>query len=328
MTTERTTSKRYRLSPGRVRLLQIAGVLAFLGFWQILGAERPEWYSQPTRVIGNMANLVTADRVVQFIDGNFWVLTAKSLGALVVGLVLSFVTGVTVGFLIGRYRLFQVALDPYMAAVYSVPRVAFVPIMVIWFGIGTTMVVAGVGIPLSKFVIASVVVASSVLIAFSTAAGVREMMREYSEVARAFNLMSVGSRNEEWVAAVVLGTVLVSAAAGWLSILQAIIAMFAAIGILVIRDRHLFLKILLPGAVPFLATGLRLAIQRGLVAVIVAEFLIGVPGLGFVIRAARAATLTDRLFAMAIFLMILGVLIILGTKKVEERLSAWRPKAF
>jgi NitT/TauT family transport system permease protein len=80
--------------------------------------------------------------------------------------------------------------------------------------------------------------------------------------------------------------------------------------------------------VPFLATGLRLAIQRGLVAVIVAEFLIGVPGLGFVIRASRAGGLTDRMFAMAIFLMVLGVLIIALTKRIESRLSAWRPKAF
>jgi ABC-type nitrate/sulfonate/bicarbonate transport system permease component len=319
---------RYRLSPGRVRLLQVTGVLAFLLFWQIFGAERPEWYSQPTRVIAEMGRLVTADRVVQFIDGSFWVLAAKSLGALLVGLVLSFVAGLTAGFLIGRYRLFQVALDPYMAAVYSVPRVAFVPIMVIWFGISATMEVWGVGIPLSRFVIASVVVASAVLIAFSTAAGVREMMREYSEVARAFNLMAVKSRNEEWIVAAVLGAVVIGAAAGWVSIVQAIIATFVAVAVLVVRDRHLFLKILLPGAVPFLATGLRLAIQRGLVAVIVAEFLIGVPGLGFVIRASRAGGLTDRMFAMAIFLMVLGVLIIALTKRIETRLSAWRPKAF
>ena len=98
--------------------------------------------------------------------------------------------------------------------------------------------------------------------------------------------------------------------------------------LLVIRDRHMFWKILLPGAVPFLASGLRIAVQRALIAVIVAEFLIGVPGLGFVIRDARAAYHTDRLFAMALLLMVLGAIMIAITKAVEARLSSWRPKAF
>ena len=69
----------------------------------------------------------------------------------------------------------------------------------------------------------------------------------------------------------------------------------------------MFFKILLPGSVPFIATGLRFALQRAVVAVIVAEFLVGVPGVGFIIREARAASDADRLFAMALLLMGLGL---------------------
>lgn len=91
---------------------------------------------------------------------------------------------------------------------------------------------------------------------------------------------------------------------------------------------RLLVKVLLPGSVPFIASGMRLAVERGFVAVIVAEFLVGVPGVGFVIRTARASFDADRLFAMAVLLMILGVALIELTKAVETRLSRWRPQAF
>ncbi len=319
---------RFSFPINRIRVFQVIGVVLFLAFWQVFGGRKPEWYSQPTRTVSELWRLLGAEEVLPYIEGSFWELLGKSLGALVVGIVLSFIVGVTIGFLIGRYRVFRVALDPYLAAIYSVPRVAFVPIMVIWFGIGTRFVAAGVQVPLSIFVIASVVVACSVLIAFSTAAGVHELMKEYNEVSYAFNLRAGKGAVDEWTGAIVLIVAFLATAAGWLTVVQGVVLLFATVVLLVIRDRHMFWKILLPGAVPFLASGLRIAVQRALIAVIVAEFLIGVPGLGFVIRDARAAYHTDRLFAMAFLLMVLGAIMIAITKAVEARLSSWRPKAF
>ena len=320
------TRNPFRIS--RVRILQLTGTVVFLGLWEVFGARKPEWYSQPSLTLAELWRLLGAEQVLPYIDGSFPVLLMKSMGALLIGMVLSFIVGVTLGFLIGRYRVFRVALDPYLAAVYSVPRVAFVPIMVIWFGISDNFLAAGVEIPFSRFVIASVVVACSVLIAFSTAAGVHQLMKEYNEISYAFNLRSGTGVVEEWVGAILLVVTFLGTAAGWLSLIQGLVLLFGTVGLLVVRDRHMFLKILLPGAVPFLATGLRIAVQRGLIAVIVAEFLIGVPGLGFVIRDARAAYHTDRLFAMALLLMVIGGIMITITKAVESRLSSWRPRAF
>ncbi|MDE0375586.1 MAG: ABC transporter permease subunit [bacterium] len=320
------TRSPFRIS--RVRILQLTGIVVFLGLWEVFGARKPEWYSQPSLTLAELWRLLGAEQVLPYIEGSFPVLLMKSMGALLIGMVLSFIVGVTLGFLIGRYRVFRVALDPYLAAVYSVPRVAFVPIMVIWFGIADHFLAAGVEIPFSRFVIASVVVACSVLIAFSTAAGVHQLMKEYNEISYAFNLRSGKGVVEEWVGAILLVVTFLGTAAGWLSLIQGLVLLFGTVGLLVVRDRHMFLKILLPGAVPFLATGLRIAVQRGLIAVIVAEFLIGVPGLGFVIRDARASYHTDRLFAMALLLMVIGGIMITITKAVESRLSSWRPKAF
>jgi NitT/TauT family transport system permease protein len=207
-----------------------------------------------------------------FAEDNALLLVLATLSSLVVGLAISVVMGIIFGTLLGRYRWFSVMFEPYLAAVYSVPRVAFVPLMVVWFGIGR------------GFVIASVVAACTILIIFATAAGVRETMRAYAEVATSLRITGV----------------------------------------------QYFGKVLIPGSVPFIATGIRLAVQRGIVAVIVGEFLVGVKprGIGEMLRNARVEANPDRMFATAIVAMLVGVMLFLITGFVERRFSAWRPKVF
>lgn len=259
----RADAHRFRPSPQlTIRLLQLAGIATFLGAWQALGSTRPQFYSSPVRVVEDIVQLFAEDGLAGT--------ALTSIYALVVGAALAFAGGVVVGVLIGRYRVARVMFEPYMAAFYSVPRVAFVPIMVVWFGID------------ERFVIASVVVAALILIAFSTATGVREVVVHYAEVSDSFG----------------------------------------------IRGRHYFFRVVLPGAVPFIANGARLAVQRAITAVVVAEFLVGIPGLGFVIRTARASLNADRLFAMAVLLMILGFVLFNLANRLDRRFSRWRPEAF
>jgi ABC-type nitrate/sulfonate/bicarbonate transport system permease component len=60
---------------------------------------------------------------------------AGALRHLVLGYALAVVVGVPLGFLMGRSRKAFDALDPLVSAVYAVPPVAFVPFLVIWFGL-------------------------------------------------------------------------------------------------------------------------------------------------------------------------------------------------
>jgi NitT/TauT family transport system permease protein len=53
-----------------------------------------------------------------------------------VGFGLSIVVGVLLGFLIGSSRLAYAAMYPLMTAFNALPKAAFVPILVVWFGIG------------------------------------------------------------------------------------------------------------------------------------------------------------------------------------------------
>jgi NitT/TauT family transport system permease protein len=216
--------------------------------------------------------LVAADTIELFLEDNALMLVLASLSSLVIGLAIAIVLGVLLGTMLGRYRWFGVMFEPYLAAVYSVPRVAFVPLMVVWFGIGR------------DFVIASVAMACMILVLFATAAGVRETLRAYAEVATSLR----------------------------------------------ITGSHFFRKVIIPGSIPFIATGVRLAVQRGIVAVIVGEFLVGVKprGIGEMLRTARVEADVDRMFATAIIAMLVGVILFTMTGIVERRFSAWRPNVF
>lgn len=53
-----------------------------------------------------------------------------------VGFAISIVVGVLLGFLIGSSRMAYAAVYPLMTAFNALPKAAFVPILVVWFGIG------------------------------------------------------------------------------------------------------------------------------------------------------------------------------------------------
>src|SRR5439155_9116893 len=54
-----------------------------------------------------------------------------------VGFAIGVVVGVLLGFLVGSSRLTYTALYPLMVGFNSIPKAAFVPVLVVWFGIGT-----------------------------------------------------------------------------------------------------------------------------------------------------------------------------------------------
>src|SRR5690606_26665795 len=54
-----TAKKRdWRDNPRRIRLLKLLGLAAFLGTWQLVGAQRPQFYSTPTRVVAELRRQV------------------------------------------------------------------------------------------------------------------------------------------------------------------------------------------------------------------------------------------------------------------------------
>ena len=99
-----------------------------LGLWEIYAR------SLPGIVLAPPSSVVV--RMLQgLISGELTIALLGSLGALVVGYALAIVVGVPLGFLIGRSKRTSEMVEPVMNAIYAIPPVAFVPFIIIWFGL-------------------------------------------------------------------------------------------------------------------------------------------------------------------------------------------------
>ena len=81
--------------------------------------------------------------------------------------------------------------------------------------------------------------------------------------------------------------------------------------------------VLLPFAVPYIIAGIRLAIGRGLIGMIIAEFYTTISGLGFMITRYANVFEMDKVFVPVIVLMILGVSLTTLLKWAGRRIAPW-----
>ena len=89
-------------------------------------------------------------------------------------------------------------------------------------------------------------------------------------------------------------------------------------------EGQLWRHLIIPSAIPFIVAGVRLAIGRGLVGMIVAEFYTSVTGLGYMIVRYANALETDKLFVPIVVVMLLGVGLMSLAKWIEGRIAPWR----
>jgi NitT/TauT family transport system permease protein len=88
--------------------------------------------------------------------------------------------------------------------------------------------------------------------------------------------------------------------------------------------RQIFQKVLLPSALPFIVAGLRLGIGRGLVGVVVGEFIGARAGLGYLIFRSSQAFQIDAMWVGVFLLAGTGVVTVIVLQKVERKLAPWR----
>lgn len=176
--------------------------------------------------------------------------------------------GLPLGVALGRSRTLDDLLDPYVTALNATPRIVWIPLLILWFGIGIW----------SKVVIVFIGALFPLLI--NTYEGVRNTDRILVNVVRSFGA-------GEWQVA---------------------------------------RKVVLPQALPYIVAGLRLAIGRAILGVVVGEFFGASRGLGFLIASAASNYKPDVMFAGVIVFMALSLLLTLSVQAVEARLARWRPQ--
>jgi NitT/TauT family transport system permease protein len=153
----------------RTAITRTIAVVLFLGAWQWSvdsGAVNKLFLSSPVAI---------ADRLYEvFADGSIWEHIFASGEVALWGFVLSIAVGVPIGLLMGRVRLARDTLEPFIMAKYSSPIVAFLPLLIIWLGIGVA----------SK--VALVFLGGVFVIIINTEAGVANVDRRLVETARSF----------------------------------------------------------------------------------------------------------------------------------------------
>lgn len=88
-------------------------------------------------------------------------------------------------------------------------------------------------------------------------------------------------------------------------------------------ERRMWFDLILPSALPYVVTGLRLAIGRALIGVIVAEFFTAFSGLGYLIVTNANSFQTDRTFVPILVIAALGVLLTALLEFIERRVVRW-----
>jgi ABC-type nitrate/sulfonate/bicarbonate transport system permease component len=131
---ELSQTQSFRLTD-HLRAVRAASVILVLSLWEIFGRQvNPLFLSYPSAIIRAFFQLLIAGDIQRQALG--------SLQVFAVGLSLALVLGIVLGLLMGRYRFAEYLLDPYVYALDATPRVALIPLLLLWFGLGTTSKIA------------------------------------------------------------------------------------------------------------------------------------------------------------------------------------------
>ena len=189
-----------------------------------------------------------------------------SLARLFGGFALGMTTGVGFGLMIGLFSIFRSPGVAVVSALFPIPKIALLPLFILWFGIGEG----------SK--VATIAFGTFFPTVVATYGAVDNVDRTLVRMGRSFDLSAFD----------------------------------------IVR------KIILPGALPGILSGLRIASSIGIVLLIAAEMIGANRGIGALVLQAGNLMQTDQLLAGVVLLSILGLTIAGVIGAIERRLLAWR----
>lgn len=150
----------------RVLFWRLVAVVVWLGSWELASGTLidPFFSSSPSEI---------GVRVWEWaVSGYIWVHLRATLQEMGLGLLAGSILGILMGFVLGRSETLASIADPFITALYSLPKLALAPLFILWFGIGL----------LSKVVLVGLIV--FFLVFFNTYAGVRDVDRLYINALR------------------------------------------------------------------------------------------------------------------------------------------------
>ena len=241
------------------RFVVIVSLLVTFGIWEMIGRDsNPVLFAPVSRVAEDGWEIGRT--------GEFWSAAWSTAYGILLGFTIAAVAGVTIGLLSGRYRAIDWATSAQITYLYVTPHIVFIPLFMLWFGLGFTVKLA------------IVIMGAIFPILITTHDGAKITSEEAVDVAR------VEGASE-------------------LQILS---------------------KIVLPGTLPYIMTGMRLGIGKAMTGMIAAELFTQLSGLGGLIliytSSFRSASMLFVIFMIGVFGW--GLTAMMGL--AERRFARWK----
>lgn len=244
--------------PGWVSALAMIAVLAL---WEAVcrtGLVSSLFLPSPSEIICSLWEMTLTGEIANNL--------AASLKRIIAGFLLGSLAGLLFGLLTGASALGDKVGTPLIQALYPIPKIALLPLFILWLGIGElskiTIIALGVFFP----------------VAMNTYSGVRNVDALLIKVAVSFN------------------------AGRWLTLKS----------------------VVLPGALPMIFAGLRLAAGTSLLLLVAAEMIAAREGIGALILHYGDLMITDKLMAGVIVLSLLGLIFHATLQWLEKRAIPWK----
>jgi ABC-type nitrate/sulfonate/bicarbonate transport system permease component len=244
-------------------ILGTVSVVLFLMLWEAVGRSgrvNPVFLSSPSAIARTGLKMIQSGEIFKHlsVSGTEFLLGFSS----------AVFVAVPLGLLAGWYRRLYYVCDPFISMLYVTPRIAFLPLIILWLGIGLV----------SKVMV--VFLGAFFPICINTITGVRTVDNDHLLLARSFRSSNF----------------------------------------------HIFRTILIPSCVPFILTGLRLAVGRALVGVFVSELYGASAGIGFLISVSGTTFQTDKVFVGIGIIAAFGIVCNGIISHAERKLDKWRPR--
>ncbi len=181
------------------------------------------------------------------------------------GFLAAAIAGVTLGLALGWIPLLRTLIGPLLHFLRQIPPVAWIPVFIMWFGIGES----------SKISVVTYAAFFPILLNTETAAA--QISGNYLELGRAFQFTSF----------------------------------------------QVLTRIIVPGSLGPVFTGLRLGLSNSWRALVAAEMLASAGGLGYMIVLSRELVQPDVMFLGIIVLGLLGYAVDAGALRLQKRLAPW-----
>src|SRR5699024_596213 len=195
-------------------------------------------------------------------SGQLFSAVGASLKRVIIGYLIGTSAAIIIGSLMGWIRVFEYFFDPIVEVMRPIPPLAYIPLILIWFGIGET----------SRIIV--ITLACFVTCIINVVAGMKEIPKVYVDAARTLGATRF----------------------------------------------YTCRRVALPATVPYIFTGLRIALAAAWTSLVAAELLAAQDGLGFLLQTGRQYFQTSQVMYVIATIGVLAFLMDRVFRLVQKRL--------